>query len=124
MRSPKGSRLPNDWKPTIEMLEYVKDRRPDLNPDAVTEDFAEYWQSLAGVKAIKLDWLKTWKTWVRNQSKPRNGFNQPTGETAWQKSQRERVAQFAPSVAKRAPANEALTILEDINVATSNRSLV
>lgn len=47
-----------------------------------------------------------------------------TGETAWQKSQRERVAQFAPGVAKRAPAHETLTILEDINVAPSNRSLV
>ncbi len=27
--------------------------------------FADYWQSLPGAKATKLDWEKTWRNWVR-----------------------------------------------------------
>ncbi|WP_254902241.1 hypothetical protein [Aeromonas hydrophila] len=27
--------------------------------------FADYWQALPGAKAVKLDWEKTWRNWVR-----------------------------------------------------------
>ncbi|HHQ4757408.1 hypothetical protein QLG02_18595 [Aeromonas sp. V90_14] len=27
--------------------------------------FADYWQALPGAKAIKLDWEKTWRNWIR-----------------------------------------------------------
>ena len=29
------------------------------------ESFADYWQSLPGAKAVKLDWEKTWRNWIR-----------------------------------------------------------
>lgn len=27
--------------------------------------FADYWQALPGAKAVKLDWEKTWRNWIR-----------------------------------------------------------
>ena len=29
------------------------------------ESFADYWQSLPGAKAVKLDWEKTWRNRIR-----------------------------------------------------------
>jgi hypothetical protein len=114
VRSPKGSRLPNDWEPTVEMLQYVVDNRKDLNPRMVAEDFADYWQSLSGQKALKVDWFKTWKTWVRNQKSLLGGYQKKeySGETAYQRSMRERMQQAVPSIAAKAPGQQNVIDME------------
>lgn len=66
-RSPKGSRLQAatldpEWE------KYCRERRPDLDPKSVFEDFSDYWKSVAGAKGIKTDWFLTWKSWVRRQN--------------------------------------------------------
>lgn len=53
--------IPNDWK------EYCQQERPDLNAESVFMEFHDYWVSVPGAKGVKLDWLATWRGWVRRQ---------------------------------------------------------
>ena len=65
--SSKGNRLPKDWQPSAEYIDFCKKNRPDLKPEFIAEEFKDYWISVAGAKGIKLDWFATWRNWVRNQ---------------------------------------------------------
>jgi hypothetical protein len=77
--SPKrASRLPDDWMLPDDWRTYCRENRPDLNADAVAEDFRDYWRARAGPDAAKLDWAATWRRWVRNQKGATNG-NRPNG---------------------------------------------
>jgi len=69
--------LPEDWK-TFCLAE-----RKDLNPQKCFDAFADYWSSLAGQKAVKLDWFKTWKNWVRNQRKELAAAKPTINEMPW-----------------------------------------
>ena len=33
----------------------------------VFDDFRDYWIAAPGAKGVKLDWLATWRMWVRRQ---------------------------------------------------------
>lgn len=52
--------LPDDWKAFAETEE------PDLDPHRLFDNFKDYWTSLSGSKAIKKDWLGTWRNFVRS----------------------------------------------------------
>lgn len=66
-RGERGTRLPTDWKPTAEDIQFCKTTRPDLDPQRVADDFRDYWVAVAGAKGVKLDWPATWRGWVRKQ---------------------------------------------------------
>lgn len=71
-RSPSGSRLqiealPEDWE------NYASKERPELDAKRVFQDFRDYWIAVPGSKGRKLDWLSTWRKWVRNQGGNGNG---------------------------------------------------
>lgn len=36
-----------------------------LDLERITEEFRDYWAAEAGQKAVKLDWVKTWRNRVR-----------------------------------------------------------
>jgi len=63
----RGTRLPNDWFLPAEWGRWASQEtgwpRERILLEAAT--FADYWQSLPGAKATKLDWEKTWRNWVR-----------------------------------------------------------
>ena len=65
-KAPKAQRLkieelPKDWEL------FCKTNRPDLNPKEIFDQFRDYWIAQGGQKGAKLDWLATWRNWVRNQ---------------------------------------------------------
>ena len=65
-KAPKAQRLkieelPKDWEL------FCKTTRPDLNPQEIFDQFRDYWIAQGGQKGAKLDWLATWRNWVRNQ---------------------------------------------------------
>lgn len=64
----RATRLPEDWKPSTALLEFMKERRPDLDPDDVTLRFCNFWHSKAGSSATKLDWDKTFQNWVLSEN--------------------------------------------------------
>ena len=65
-RSPSGSRLPEDWNPTADMLAWARTERADIDPVTETENFRDHWLAKTGKDATKLDWNRTWRKWIRN----------------------------------------------------------
>lgn len=65
--SRRGTRLPNDWILPAEWGRWAM-QETGLPKERVLMEaamFADYWQALPGAKAVKLDWEKTWRNWVR-----------------------------------------------------------
>ena len=52
--------LPDDWKDTAEKLD------PDLDPEKLFEEFADYWRAVPGERGRKKDWLATFRNHIRN----------------------------------------------------------
>lgn len=73
----RASRLPANWSPSQDEIEFCRSERPDLNPRSVGEQFRDYWVAQPGSKGRKTDWTATWRNWVRNQraSKSMNGHD-------------------------------------------------
>jgi len=65
--SQRGTRLPENWTLPKSWGEWAMTnlglQRNQILLEA--ESFADYWQSLPGAKAVKLDWEKTWRNWIR-----------------------------------------------------------
>lgn len=72
-RLPKPFELPDDW------AAWAKAERPDLDPERVAEKFADYWHGKGGAAGRKLDWLATWRNWVREERSPQRTTPPVTG---------------------------------------------
>ena len=73
----KGRRLSKEWQPNSDDQEYAKDR--GFNSEQIknlVEGFKDYWLANATKNALKLDWSRTWHTWVRNDIEYRGQPNQ------------------------------------------------
>lgn len=71
----RAHRLPDDWVLPKKWGDWALGERTDLTADDVRREsaiFADYWQSMGGQRARKVDWFKTWCNWVRrcNDRKP------------------------------------------------------
>jgi uncharacterized protein YdaU (DUF1376 family) len=80
----KGTRLPDDWFLPVSWGEWGIGEgwtHEALRVEADT--FKDYWHSVSGAKGVKLDWLATWRNWLRNsKNKPNGAINgKPTGQT-------------------------------------------
>lgn len=62
----RGTRLPDDWKPSKDELQWAMTERTDIAIGAEVERFRDYWIAQPGAKGVKLDWSATWRNWVRN----------------------------------------------------------
>lgn len=69
----RASRLPADWTLPDEWAIFCRTERPDLDPLKTAERFADYWRAKPGAQGRKLDWLATWRNWVRNERAPPPG---------------------------------------------------
>lgn len=81
-RSPvtrRATRLPDDWSPPDEWIEWAMNTRhwQPFDARAEADIFANYWQSRAGQGAVKLDWFKTWQNWVRSSRRPDGDYRAP-----------------------------------------------
>ena len=59
--------MPNDWQLPEDWRQWTLVNCPCSTPEAVQREaliFANYWQALAGQKATKVDWRKTWQNWT------------------------------------------------------------
>lgn len=62
----RGTRLlladmPGEWG------DFCRKERPDLSPAAVFAIFRDHWTAKTGKDATRLDWLATWRNWVRRE---------------------------------------------------------
>lgn len=68
----RGSRLPSDWQLPREWGEWALSQQwPESVIRAEADKFRDYWHSVAGQKGVKLDWLATWRNWMRNSNTPK-----------------------------------------------------
>jgi hypothetical protein len=72
-KTKRGSRLPDDFELTPEMIDWAIQKRPGVDLAEETEKFTNYFQSAPGSKGLKLDWVKTWRNWILNAGVKNNG---------------------------------------------------
>jgi len=62
----RGSRLPTGWTLPDDWKAWAQSERHDLDIDAESAKFRDYWHAKAGKDGCKADWLATWRNWIRN----------------------------------------------------------
>ena len=67
--APKGTRIPEPFLLTREMREAARkelgEKISDEFFEAETRKFVDYWRAATGTNAKKLDWVATWRNWIR-----------------------------------------------------------
>lgn len=64
----RGTRIPDPFPITPEMVAWARDNAPGIDHRAVTERFVDYWRGVSGGKGVKADWVATWRNWLRRES--------------------------------------------------------
>lgn len=66
----RASRLPEDWVLPGDYGEWAQEQGlSDAEIKLESERFKDYWIAASGKTASKLDWLATWRNWIRNSKK-------------------------------------------------------
>lgn len=72
----RGARIPDEFIVTTEMREWAAREVPAVDVDASTRKFADHWRAESGAKARKVDWVATWRNWLRRDAE--NTSRRPT----------------------------------------------
>jgi len=94
----RATRLPATQPLAPEWADFCEKERPDLDAWATYQKFRDYWTAKPGKAGTKLDWLATWRNWVREEKRQHN----PT-EPAWRTEQRKRTLQAVPNLVDQTP---------------------
>lgn len=89
-----GTRLPDDWLPTRELVEWARKECPHVDSRRETERFCDYWHAKPGKDGRKLDWGKTWRNWMRT-AEDRQGPRERPGKQQETNDQFDRAMQRA-----------------------------
>lgn len=65
----RGTRIPDPFDVTEEMVRWVTTKYHRLDWEDETDKFCDYWEAKPGAGAVKLDWVATWRNWMRNAAK-------------------------------------------------------
>lgn len=80
-KSKRATRFDPDFQIPDEWIAFAKSERPDLDPLKTFARFRDFWVSKSGKDATKMDWMATWRNWVRNEKGLRPGYQgQPAQE--------------------------------------------
>ncbi|OZC55109.1 hypothetical protein CH289_07920, partial [Rhodococcus sp. RS1C4] len=87
------TRIHADWQPTRHAVDTLRPETPNVDLQRETANFVDYWLAKPGKTAEKLDWLATWRKWMRTAQadiEARTARTEPT-----------RGAYGAPQITKR-----------------------
>lgn len=65
-KTKRGTRIPDDFAVTPEMVAWGRENVPTVNGALETAKFVDYWRAKSGAGATKTDWVATWRNWMRN----------------------------------------------------------
>lgn len=83
----KGTRLPDDWFLPMEWGRWAVQEGYDHDQIKIEADkFKDYWHGVPGSKGVKLNWLATWRNWMRN-SQQKTGVKNGNGTNNQQRAQ-------------------------------------
>lgn len=68
-RAKRAHRIPEDFAVTQAMVVWARRECPDVDGKYATDQFIDYWHAESGAKASKLDWTRTWQTWMRREQR-------------------------------------------------------
>jgi hypothetical protein len=93
-RQPRGTRLPDDFRVTPEMVTWAKQRCPNVDGRTETEKFVNHWSNKPGRDALKLDWTKAWQNWMltaeqqapKNRASPHGNASTPDLRREWERN--------------------------------------
>lgn len=103
----RATRLPDDWTPPEEYINWAVNKRMWHPEDAgdEAEIFSNYWQSKSGAQAAKVDWFKTWQNWVKQSRRP-DGDYRPATATVSHAEHMERTAAMYERIGRLTEAAE------------------
>lgn len=61
----RATKIPKDFSVSLEMKKWAELNHPDVDIDKATLNFIDYWETKPK-NNTKLDWVRTWQTWIRN----------------------------------------------------------
>jgi len=61
----RGTRIPDDFAVTDEMAAWAAQNVPLVDTASETDRFRDYWAGVSGQRGTKLDWVATWRNWMR-----------------------------------------------------------
>jgi hypothetical protein len=61
----RGTRLGDKFYVTSPMREWASAHVPLIDVREETPKFCDYWRAMPGQRGVKLDWLATWRNWMR-----------------------------------------------------------
>lgn len=61
----RATRIPDEFIVTAEMREWARTEVPGLDLARSTRMFVDYWRAVSGRTATKIDWVATWRNWLR-----------------------------------------------------------
>lgn len=111
-RAPRGSRkCPKAFDPSPEQWAWARREFPAVDVKLETEKLRDH-----TFKASITDWDGAWRNWIRRAGEHPFSGGAPPQETAYQRSMRNRVTEFAPAVAARAPGKSPEPLAEVFDV--------
>lgn len=69
----RGSRIPDRFILSAEMKAWAADEVPGLDVVAHTREFVDFWRAKSGRDATKVDWVATWRNWMRKAHRWQKG---------------------------------------------------
>jgi hypothetical protein len=88
-----GSRLPDDFTVTAEMVAWAREHTPHVDGRRETERFFDHWRAKAGKDGRKLDWVATWRNWMRTAEDRQGPRDRPAPAAATQSTSAQRARQ-------------------------------
>jgi hypothetical protein len=61
----RATRIPDNFEVSREMRNWAALNHPEVDLDKATLNFVDYWETKPK-NNTKLDWTRTWQTWIRN----------------------------------------------------------
>lgn len=74
-RSARGTRLPDGWMPPPEVVAQMRAECPHVDQKLEHRKFCDYWADQPGAKGRKVNWVGTYRNWIRKAAEDR----QPQG---------------------------------------------
>jgi len=65
----RGTRIPEDFAVTAEMVAWAREHTPDVDGRTTTAEFIDFWRGRPGRDGYKLDWPATWRNAMRREQK-------------------------------------------------------
>lgn len=106
----RASRLPADLEMPAVWFEFCQHERPDLDAQHTFAKFRDYWTAKPGKAGTKVDWLATWRNWVREERRQASRV-QPV-ESFAERDERKARERYEEFTGKRSQGSQAATVID------------